>query len=113
MYAAIAMQSRTARALCLVFSLKNRRSYSGSPKVETSTLLATMARANLPAELAMLPDAVVVPLGRAVEATLRYLRVNDSLRVLWRFPHPSGGNGHRVAQFKSEYDALRKAVRTW
>ena len=93
--------------------LKNRRNYSGSPKVERSALLSTMAETNLPAELDMLTDAVVVPLGRAVEATLRHLRVNDSHQVLWGFPHPSGGNGHRVAQFKSEYDALRKAVRAW
>ena len=93
--------------------LKNRKNYSGSPKFENSMLLSTMAHANLPAELDMLPDAVVVPLGRAVEATLRHLRVNDTHPVLWGFPHPSGGNGHRVAQFKSEYDSLRKAVRAW
>lgn len=93
--------------------LRNRRNYSGSPKVERSALLSTMARANLPAELGMLPNAIVVPLGRAVEAALRQLRVNESHKVLWGFPHPSGGNGHRVAQFKSEYDSLRKAVRAW
>ena len=93
--------------------LKNRRNYSGSPKVEGSTLLSTMARANLPAELDLLPDAVIVPLGRAVEATLGHLRLDRSHKVLWGFPHPSGGNGHRVSQFKTEYDSLRRTVRAW
>ena len=92
---------------------KNRKNYSGSPKVENSALLSTLARTNLPAELELLPDAVVVPLGRAVEATLAHLRLDRGHNVLWGFPHPSGGNGHRIAQFKSEYDRLRKAVRKW
>ena len=52
----------------------NRRNYWGSPKVEGSTLLSTMSRMNLPADRDLLPDAVVVPLGRAVEATLAHLQ---------------------------------------
>lgn len=43
----------------------------------------------------------------------RHLRIDDSHRVLLGLPHPSGGNGRRVAHFKSEDDSLRKAVRAW
>ncbi len=93
--------------------LRKRRNYSGSPKVENSRLLTEMTTANLPHELEKLPDALIVPLGRAVEGALAYLGLDGSRRMLRGFPHPSGGNGHRVAQFKSEYRQLRRAVRAW
>ena len=93
--------------------LRERRNYSGSPKVESSRLLTEMTTANLPQELEQLPDALIVPLGRAVEGALGYLGFDGSRRTLRGFPHPSGGNGHRVAQFKSEYPQLRRAVRAW
>ena len=91
--------------------LRDRRNYSGSPRVASSSLLREMARANLQPELDRLPDALVVPLGRAVETALVYLGLDANRRVLRGFPHPSGGNGHRVAQFKSEHGQLRAAVR--
>lgn len=93
--------------------LKGRRNYSGSPKIARSDLLRQMALANLPTELKQLPDAIVVPLGRAVEDGLSYLQIDRSHRILVGFPHPSGGNGHRVKQFKAEYRSLRKAVQAW
>ena len=93
--------------------LKARRNYSGSPKVENSRLLTEMTTASLPQQLEQLPDALIVPLGRAVEGTLAYLGFDGSRRMLRAFPHPSGANGHRVAQFESEYRQLRRVVRAW
>ena len=93
--------------------LKDRRNYSGSPKVGNSPLLADIASANLPSELEQLSSALIVPLGRAVEDTLAHLGFVRSTRILRGFPHPSGGNGHRVTQFKSEYRSLRSAVQAW
>ena len=51
-----------------------------------------MTTANLPQELEQLPDALIVPLGRAVEGALAYLGFDGSRRMLRGFPHPSGGN---------------------
>ena len=93
--------------------LRERRNYSGSPKVENSQLLTEMTTSNLPQELEQLPDALIVPLGRAVEGVLAYLGLDGSRRMLRGFPHPSGGNGHRVSQFKLEYRQLRTVVRAW
>ena len=92
--------------------LKDRQNYSGSPKVANSRLLTKIANANLPSELEQLPNSLIVPLGRAVEDVLTHLGFDRS-PILWGFPHPSGQNGHRVSQFKSEYRSLRRAVRTW
>ena len=91
--------------------LRDRRNYSGSPSIGNSRLLTNMAMANLLPELEKLPDALIVPLGRAVEGALAHLGIDQSRRMLHGFPHPSGGNGHRTSQFKSEYRQLRRAVR--
>ena len=92
--------------------LKDRRNYRGSPRVETSRLLSEMMTANLPHELEQLPDALIIPLGRSVEGALAYLGLDRSRRMLRGFPHPSRANGHRVAQFKREYQQLCRTVRT-
>ena len=92
---------------------RDRGNYRGSPSVRNSRLLTNLAAANLPPELESLPDAMIVPLGRAVEQALDHLGFARSPRVLHGFPHPSGGNGHRVSQFKSEYRQLRRAVQNW
>ena len=76
-------------------------------------MLTDIAKANLPSELEQLPNALIVPLGRAVEDALADLGFHRSSKILCGFPHPSGGNGHRVRQFKSEYQSLRRAVHAW
>ena len=93
--------------------LKDGADYKGSPKVSTSRLLTEMAQTNLTVELEQLGNAFVIPLGRAVEDALAHLGFRRSTRILWGFPHPSGGNGHRVKQFNQEYRSLRRAVRAW
>ena len=93
--------------------LKNGQNYSGSPNIDNSRFLSDISRANLLPELQQHPNALIVPLGRAVERALAHLGLDSSRRTLWGFPHPSGGNGHRVAQFKSEYRQLRRAVSDW
>lgn len=93
--------------------LRDRRNYSGSPSLKHSQLLTSMAAANLVPELDKLPIALIVPLGRAVEGALAHLGIDQSRKMLHGFPHPSGGNGHRTSQFKSEYRQLRRAARNW
>lgn len=37
----------------------------------------------------------------------------DVTRCLLGFPHPSGGNGHRVRQFHENQARLRKEIEDW
>ena len=46
--------------------------HHGSPGIRNSWLLAGMIHTNLRAELSQLPDALIVPLGKAVEDALVY-----------------------------------------
>ena len=87
--------------------------YRGSPKIGRSPLLTEIVSINLPYELKQLPNALIVPLGKAVEGALALIGFGESPRLLKGFPHPSGANGHRTKQFKAEYQRLRSAVRAW
>jgi hypothetical protein len=67
-------------------------------------------------ELAQVPDALIIPLGRAVEDCLSALISAGALsreRCLLGFPHPSGGNGHRKRQFELNADKLRAKTTSW
>ena len=44
--------------------------YRGSPQIGRSPLLTEIVSANLPYELKQLPNALIVPLGKAVEGAL-------------------------------------------
>jgi len=94
----------------------NGRNYGGSPSpLEYPLLQAFVEDVFLP-ELALVPDALIIPLGRAVEALLRAEIARGRLRAercLFEFPHPSPGNGHRVSQFKAYRDAMASQVAKW
>jgi hypothetical protein len=62
--------------------------------------------------LAMAPDALVIPLGRATRRAMALTGV-DPRRVLSDFPHPSGANGHRVRQYTRAREAMRQTVAAW
>jgi len=92
------------------------RNYTGStPVIMRSPLLMDYARRVLAPELSQLPQAVFVPLGRAVESLLTILESEKRIpasRILHGFPHPSGANGHRVQQFTANRESLRKQLET-
>lgn len=87
--------------------------YRGAPKIGNSKLLSNIVKSNLPSTLKRFPNALMVPLGRAVEEGLQVAGIGESSRILKGFPHPSGANGHRIKQFKSECRRLRSAVSKW
>ena len=91
--------------------------YGGQkPPVFRSPLLTRQVREQLAPELAAVPDALVIPLGKAAEGCLHALIADgslDELRCLFGFPHPSGGNGHRVAQFQRNQATLQAQVSQW
>jgi hypothetical protein len=81
----------------------------GNPPVGPSPILTRLVHEQLAAELALVPQALVLPLGKAVEGCLRILMAADQLnerRCLFGFPHPSGANGHRAAHFRENQPAL-------
>lgn len=95
----------------------NGSNYSGHrPTIEKSPLLKRFVREVLSEELNLAASALVVPLGGAVEGALRVLVERNSLderRVLFGFPHPSGGNGHRQRQFAERRSSLRRKAALW
>ncbi|AFH66278.1 uracil-DNA glycosylase family protein [Paenibacillus caseinilyticus] len=90
------------------------RNYTGhSPALPASPFLLEVARASLAHELPLLRRPLIVPLGKIVEAVLRHMAEDgflDSGQVLWGFPHPSGANGHRHAQFAGNREPMQAAA---
>ena len=64
-------------------------------------------------EVAKLPNAFIIPLGKAVEEVLVLLISKNLIKkeqCLLGFPHPSGANGHRKIQFKDNKENLINIV---
>jgi hypothetical protein len=67
-------------------------------------------------ELAQIPEALVIPLGIAVdEAIAGLIREGklDPARSLVGFPHPSGRNGHKGEQWERNRARLKRKVSAW
>ncbi len=63
----------------------------------------------LAADVRRTPEALVVPLGKAVEDAMQYLvdhKHLDRERVLFGFPHPSPFNGDKGAQFRENRTSM-------
>jgi hypothetical protein len=95
----------------------NGRNYSGgNPKTSEEPILSAFVDQVLAADLAFAPEALIVPLGKAVsEAMNRIAGAGqiDPERVLLGFPHPSGANGHRKRQYEERRIDLTDQVRRW
>ncbi|CAI6081172.1 hypothetical protein [Cohnella sp. JJ-181] len=80
------------------------KNYTGhQPPLSPGSFLYELAVRSLRDELSPYRDALVIPLGKSVELVCRQLEAEGALRgdrCLWGFPHPSGANGHRHAQFE-------------
>jgi hypothetical protein len=78
--------------------------YGGSgPRLLQVPKLRTWVVENLAAELASMPQAIIVPLGRVADEAIQFLQgrvSNLQGRCLAGFPHPSGANGHRHEDFR-------------
>lgn len=88
------------------------RNYSGAPPLHGHPLLSAFATQVLAANAAMAPEALVVPLGNAAALATRMAGL-DPRRVVDGFPHPSGANGHRLADFRAREAAMRTTVARW
>jgi hypothetical protein len=88
------------------------RNYSGAPPLPGHPLLSAFATQVLAANAAMAPEALVLPLGKAATLATRMAGL-DPRRVVDGFPHPSGANGHRLADFRSRQAEMRATVAGW
>lgn len=92
--------------------------YSGhTPKLITTDFLMKYVYKNFLDEFKLLndPDEVIlIPLGRAVEDALLKLVDDDLLDeniILKGFPHPSGANVNRIAQFNDNKESMMKFLK--
>jgi hypothetical protein len=96
---------------------KRSQNYSGhGPKPPSSPMLARWLRDELAPELAMLPEALIVPLGRSVDTAVAMLIREDLLddaRCLVGFPHPSGLNVGLPQQWATERAQLKRKSSSW
>ena len=97
---------------------KNKRNYTGSqPELVSTPFLADWACESIAGELRQLRNQpLIIPLGKAVEGVLNLLVQDGQLaaeRVLWGFPHPSGANGHRKAQFQQNKSSMLSMLRQY
>lgn len=92
------------------------RNYGGSPHPDRFPLLAAFVNQVLAAELAEVPDAVYIPLGRTVADLLHRAAARGTIaahRCLFDFPHPSGGNGHRRRLYDQHRSDMANQVASW
>lgn len=80
----------------------NGQNYSGSPSLLGTPFLRSMADRWLAEEVAALPDAWWIPLGKEATAALNAMAQQGRIhgdRILDGMPHPSGANAERIAYF--------------
>ena len=78
------------------------KDYAGTPSILQTPYLKAMADRWLAAEVAALPEAYWIPLGKEPKAVLEAFAKEgrlDRSRILDGMPHPSGANAERIAYF--------------
>ncbi len=93
------------------------QNYTGHrPPLIRHPLLRSLVVASLGAQLGMVRDALIIPLGRAAQDAVELLIALDLLeedRCLLGFPHPSPAHGGRLAQYRRNRRRLASEVKTW
>lgn len=90
------------------------KNYSGhSPEPRRHPYLNAAINEVFAPELDRLRGMLIVPLGRMVDEVVQELRWEPENRYLAGFPHPSGANEHRHAQFEAVSGSLKRMVRRW
>jgi hypothetical protein len=96
---------------------KSGENYRGSgPRLLEVQKLRAWVTENLAAELAAIPQALIVPLGRVADNAIQFLEsrmVDLKSRCLTGFPHPSGSNGHRHKDFRRGQEQWSGQVAAW
>lgn len=92
----------------------NGKNYTGSnPKILDNKILKKYLEDYFYKEAKALPNALIIPLGKAVEEVLITMIDKNIIKkeqCLLGFPHPSGANGHRKTQFIDNKEYLIKEI---
>jgi hypothetical protein len=95
----------------------NGANYGGAvPPLTTTPILRALVLTMFGASVLMVPDALIVPLGKAASLATELLIGSgrlDARRCLLGFPHPSGATGWRLRQYQAARDAMSRTVRDW
>lgn len=95
----------------------NNKNYTGSsPKILENEVLYDYVRKYFYKEVRVLSNALIIPLGKAVEEILDQMIKENLIKkeqCLLGFPHPSGANGHRKKQFQENKANLLDIVNQW
>lgn len=89
--------------------------YNGTPNMTKHPMLRRFLLGHFAQEVAMLKDAIYVPLGPKVSEAMSWLvkeGVIDGSRVLDGMPHPSGANAERIAYFLGKKTKNNLSVKT-
>ncbi|WP_197461910.1 hypothetical protein [Alcanivorax sp. NBRC 102024] len=84
---------------------KDKANYSGDKQMVSNPYLWNQAKQGLQEEIATLPEALWVPLGKSVVAVFEKLISEGVLgedKVLFGLPHASGANAERIKYFLGE-----------
>jgi hypothetical protein len=91
--------------------------YTGhNPKLLKNSKLREFIDSIFIEELTQVPNALIIPQGKAVSEVLQYLIQQGKLsakRCLLGFPHASGANGHRKKHFEESRILMEKQVEEW
>ena len=105
------LEDSTSVLLHPVF-VRGENYHGGYNLIARTALLSAYVDQVLANYLRLVPDALVIPLGKTVAEAVRRT-CDDPARVLFGLPHPSGANGHRKIQFAEHRDSLIEQVERW
>ncbi len=105
----VAATSAIRHCVILTSSGKN---YDCAPKIERHPILNAFVEEVLARDIASVPDALVIPLGKQVGEAVARLGLERG-RVLPGLPHPSGANGHAARQYVERQGELAASVAAW
>ncbi len=94
---------------------KAGENYNGSPPLLGVPSLRKWVLENLSEELASMPEALIIPLGKTADAAVDLISSQgfvDGKRCLIGFPHPSGANGHRKTLFERSRNRWREQLKS-
>lgn len=93
------------------------KNFSGStPNILKTDLLRKYVIECFATEIEKLHNPLIIPLGVNVTKVLNFLADNhyiDPNSILYGFPHPSGGNGHRHKQFAENKEEMKQKIQSY
>ncbi|MFF5994711.1 hypothetical protein AAGS61_08105 [Lysinibacillus sp. KU-BSD001] len=91
------------------------KNYNGAtPKISSNELLRKYVHTYFPKNIQGIEHALLIPLGVNVQAVVEELMRAGHIKsypLLRGFPHPSGGNGHRLKQFTTNKEQMAEVIK--